>query len=161
MELLRYPHPALAKRASEVTVFDDELKRLVDEMTVVMRERSGVGLAGNQVGLDKRIMVYRDQEYFGHLVNPILVSHSGKVTSKEGCLSFPGICIELDRFELVEVQGFNVLGEPITVQASGILAVCLQHELDHLNGITFLDHLPKLKRELVIKKLQRGKTYAP
>jgi peptide deformylase len=159
MELLHYPHPSLTRRVSPVTVFDAELKHLVDEMTTIMLEHSGIGLAANQIGLDQRIIIYRDQDQTKHLINPESLIGTGDLSIKEGCLSFPGIGVEVKRFKTVCTRGFDVYGQPIEVQASGITAICLQHEYDHLEGLTFLDRLPKLKRDLITKKLRRGKGY--
>ncbi len=154
--------PVLRKRAEEVSSFDAELDRLVQDMFATMYHARGIGLAAPQVGVSLRVMVLdlgeADEEGLGPfaLVNPKLVEASRKTArSAEGCLSIPGVEEVVERPESVVMEGFTPKGEPRIVQASGLMARALQHELDHLDGILFIDRLSPLKRQLLLKKWQR------
>lgn len=154
--------PVLRKRAEEVASFDMELERLVRDMFATMYQARGIGLAAPQVGVLLRVMVLdlgeADEQGFGAfaLVNPRIADVSRRTArAAEGCLSIPGVEEVVERPESVVVEGFTPQGESRVVQASGLLARALQHELDHLDGILFIDRLSPLKRQLLLKKWQR------
>ncbi len=161
-----YPDPVLKQTAERVTIFDDKLAKLLEDMAETMYKSDGVGLAANQVGILKRVVVV-DVSRTGteklFLINPEIIEKSGSVSSEEGCLSVPEYRDTLKRSENIKVKAQNLKGQPFELEAEGILAICLQHELDHLDGVLFVDRLSRLKRELFKrsrKKMaqQEGKT---
>jgi len=165
MKVVRYPADILKKKLVPVTQFDEELKKLAEGMLDTMRTQGGIGLAANQVGLDKRVIVVcvpkapgeEDRPYNSKpivLVNPEVVDARGSAKYPEGCLSFPGIFESVDRYEQVHVRAQDLTGEPIEIQADGLMSVCLQHEIDHLNGVVFTDRMSRLKSSLILKKLK-------
>lgn len=142
--------PVLRTKAEPVTAFDRELRRLIDEMFEVMYDASGVGLAGPQIGVSRRIFVYDASGRKGHVINPELtVDDAEPVTDHEGCLSVPDRgtgkpqYAQTPRAAGVTVTGVDRLGRPVQVRARGLLARCFQHETEHLDGMLYLDHLPK------------------
>lgn len=144
-----YPDPVLRTRADEVTVFDADLARLVDDMVETMRRHRGAGLAAPQVGVLRRVFVYECGGRSGHLINPVWRAvGDGLQTDPEGCLSIPDIRAECTRHLDVVADGLDVTGAPITVSATEILARCVQHETDHLDGRLFLSRLtPDLRKD--------------
>jgi peptide deformylase len=167
LPILTYPDPRLAEKSTPVEKVTDEIKRLIDDMFETMYEAEGVGLAAPQVGVTKRIIVVdcgtREKEEPPPLkpvqpyaiVNPEVVERDGKITWEEGCLSVPGYTDEVERAAKVVVKGLNREGEEIRIEADGLLAVCLQHEIDHLEGMLFVDRLSRLKQSMVKKKLKK------
>ncbi len=160
--IVSYPDPVLAATAERVEVFDEELRQLADDMAETMYAAPGVGLAANQVGVLKRIIVVDvtdDQTGLLKLVNPEIAWTSETLADhEEGCLSLKGLYEHVKRPDEVIVKAQSVTGEPIEIKAEGLLAVCLQHEIDHLNGIVFIDHLSRLKKDRACtkrKKLRR------
>jgi peptide deformylase len=159
-ELCYYGDPVLRKTAAPVSVFDDGLRALVEKMVEALRNANGVGLAAPQVGVSSRVAVI-DTEYGEAppyvLVNPEIVSASDEtVTEDEGCLSLPGISLDVKRPAQVSVRAQNEKGEEYTIEnASGLLAKALQHEIDHLNGILFIDHVSAVQRGLLRGKLKK------
>ena len=148
--------PVLRQPADAVAEVDDELRTLVKSMYETMYAAEGIGLAGPQVGISRRVIVvdvHEDEHPPFALVNPKVVE-SGKETEKseEGCLSIPGVAGLVERPERVVVEGLDENGTPVRMEADGLLARCLQHEIDHLDGILFVDHLSPLKRTMVLKK---------
>ncbi len=153
-------NPVLHRPCQEVTEFGDELRQLVADMFVSMEAASGVGLAANQIGVDARVFVYNcpdasEEFQTGAIVNPVLVPVPGQaltppVEDEEGCLSVPGEYAPLARPGVAEVQGQDITGKPLRVRGDGLLARCLQHETDHLNGLLYVDRLagPELSRVL-------------
>jgi len=144
--ILTYPDPFLSTRSLPVTIVDDRIRELVRDMFETMYAANGVGLAAPQVGVGKRVIVVDIspvEEAAGPvaLVNPEIVGKAGWTEGVEGCLSFPGVEGMVCRFESVVLRGMNEQGEPVTVEASGILARALQHEIDHLDGILFVEKL--------------------
>jgi peptide deformylase len=130
----------LTKPCSEVTAFDPELKALVADLTYTMLLNRGVGLAANQVGVSLRVIVWAVDGKRDYLINPAVQSKSGVSSVKEGCLSLPGVFVEVPRSRSVVVCGVDLGGNPKTVRADGLLSIVLQHETDHLNGLTLLNH---------------------
>jgi len=152
MRVLRYfGDPALRRRARPVTPGDEAVRPLADEMIAVMHARRGIGLAANQVGDLRRVIVYDlsagdKPDAARVLVNPRVVRRDGAFTDEEGCLSFPGLKLDIRRALNARVEGVDLGGNPVAIEASGIFARVLQHEIDHLDGILFTDRLPWPKR---------------
>lgn len=157
--IVSYPDPVLAATAERVEVFDEELRQLADDMAETMYAAPGVGLAANQVGVLKRIIVVDvtdDQTGLLKLVNPEIAWTSETLADhEEGCLSLKGLYEHVKRPDEVIVKAQSVTGEPIEIKAEGLLAVCLQHEIDHLNGIVFIDRLSRLKKDRACTKLKK------
>jgi peptide deformylase len=162
LQILEYPDPRLRIRATPVTKVDAEIRSLVADMFATMYEAPGIGLAATQVDVHKRILVAdvseeRNEPYC--LINPEILSAEGRVEGEEGCLSVPDVYEVVERAERIRVRALNEQGEQFELEAEGLLAVCIQHEMDHLEGKLFVDYLSELKRERlkkrVIKKAKR------
>ena len=154
--------PALRMRALEVQQFDEALSELADDMLETLRAAQGVGLAANQVGVLKRLFVWEHGDRHGVFVNPAVVETSEEVeTLDEGCLSFPGLFYPNERPLRARMQGFDVHGEPIEQTGEGMMARILLHELDHLNGILFIDHLARHDRKEAMRRIRRGELEHP
>jgi peptide deformylase len=156
--ILEYPDPRLRKKAEPVALVDDALRRLADDLLETMYAAKGVGLAASQVDVHKRLLVLdvsdtRDQPLV--LFNPEILSAEGRVPGEEGCLSLPGIYDKLERAARIRVRALDRNGEPFEMDADGMLAVCIQHEMDHLDGKLFVDYLSELKRQLIRRRLQK------
>ncbi|MCC6903679.1 MAG: peptide deformylase [Polyangiaceae bacterium] len=159
-EILEYPHPALREVAKPVTRVDDEIRRLVDDMAETMYDAPGVGLAAPQIGVGLRVFVIDiasedEPSELYTFINPEIVATSGTQTWEEGCLSFPGVSEEIKRAEHVTVRALDRDGEPFELEAEGLLAVALQHENDHLNGVLMIDKLNALKKRMMGRKLAK------
>lgn len=147
--------PALRERCEPVATFDDELRRLARDLLDTMYAADGIGLAAPQVGVPLRVFAYDVREPdrpTGVLVNPEVVERSGSSTEEEGCLSIPGLTAKVERAERVVVEGFDPDGEEVRFEADGLLARCFLHEVDHLDGVLFPDHLSPLKRKLLLDR---------
>ena len=161
MKVLEVPHPILRQKAKEVQKVDARIVGLLDDMLETMYASNGVGLAANQVGLLERIVVIdcaREGEEPDPLqmVNPKIISHSEEILCRnEGCLSVPREYADVDRFAVVTVEYLDKKGEKKTRTADGLLGMAIQHELDHLDGIVFIDYLSKLKRDKLLKHLEK------
>jgi peptide deformylase len=158
LEILHFPDPRLRTRAKPVELVDDDIRCLIDDMLETMYISQGVGLAASQVNIHRRILVMdvsetRDQPLC--LINPGIVKKSGKERSDEGCLSVPGIFEPVERAEKITVTAQDRDGESFSLDAEGLLAVCIQHEMDHLEGKLFIDYLSSPKRERIRKKLEK------
>src|SRR5882672_4009463 len=158
LDILRYPDTRLYKKAEPVAEVDDSVRALVREMAEVMYSAPGVGLAATQVNVHKRVVVIdasesRDQLLV--LINPEIVSREGAQYREEGCLSVPGIYEPVERAERVTVRALDLDGQSFTMTAEKLLAVCVQHELDHLEGKVFVDYLSRLKQHRIKAKLQK------
>jgi len=158
LDILRYPDPRLYKKAEPVAEVDDSVRALVRDMAEAMYSAPGVGLAATQVDVHKRVVVIdasesRDQLLV--LINPEILSREGIQYCDEGCLSVPGIYEPVERAERVTVQALGLDGKPFTLTADKLLAVCIQHELDHLEGKVFVDYLSRLKQQRIKAKLQK------
>jgi peptide deformylase len=156
--ILEYPDPRLRTKATPVAVFDEALRRLVDDLFETMYGAKGVGLAASQVDVHKRLLVLdvsesRDQPMV--LINPQILSAEGRIPGEEGCLSLPGIYDKLERASRIRVRALDRDGKPFEIDAEGMLAVCIQHEMDHLDGKLFVDYLSELKRQLIRRRLQK------
>lgn len=160
LEILKYPNPLLKKMSEKVDCIDGETKRLIEDMIDTMYDANGIGLAAPQVGILRRVIVLDvspiDQ---GHelltLINPEIISEEGEVEHEEGCLSLPEFREKVKRREKVKVKGISPDGREMRLDADGILAIALQHEIDHLNGILLLDRVSRLKREIYKSKLKK------
>jgi len=158
LNILRYPDARLHKLAVPVTVFDDSLKKLVADMAETMYAAPGIGLAATQVDVHKRVIVVDVSERRDSLVvlvNPEIVEATGESDIEEGCLSVPGIYELVPRAERVKVRAYDQNGNPFTLEAQGLLAVCIQHEMDHLQGKVFVEHLSQLKQQRIRAKLAK------
>jgi len=158
LNILRYPDARLHKLAAPVTVFDDQLKQMVADMAQTMYEAPGIGLAATQVDVHKQLIVIDVSERRDSLVvliNPEIVDASGVSDIEEGCLSVPGIYDTLERAERVKVRAYDQNGNLFTLEAQGLLAVCIQHEMDHLKGKVFVESLSQLKQQRIRARLAK------
>src|ERR1041384_81483 len=158
LNILRYPDARLHKTAAPVTVFDETLKKLVADMAETMYAAPGIGLAATQVDVHKRVIVVDVSERRDSLVvlvNPEIVEGIGESDIEEGCLSVPGIYELVQRAERVKVRAHDQNGKAFTLEAQGLLAVCIQHEMDHLQGKVFVEHLSQLKQQRIRAKLAK------
>ena len=158
LSILRYPDARLHKTAAPVTVFDENLKKLVADMAETMYAAPGIGLAAAQVDVAKRVIVVDVSERRDSLVvlvNPEIVEATGESDIEEGCLSVPGIYELVPRAERVKVRAHDQNGNVFTLEAQGLLAVCIQHEMDHLQGKIFVEYLSQLKQQRIRAKLAK------
>jgi peptide deformylase len=158
LPILRYPDPRLYKKAAPVAEVNEEIRQLVRDMAETMYAAPGVGLAATQVDVHQRVIVIdtsdtRDQLLV--LINPEIVARAGSQYCEEGCLSVPGVYESVERAEHVTFRALGVNGQPFTLNADNLLAVCVQHEMDHLDGKVFVDYLSKLKQQRIRAKLQK------
>ena len=154
LPIIKYPHPVLRRRASTIAVVDDAVRTLAANMRDTMLAASGLGLAAPQVGVSRRLIITEVGEPLA-LVNPRIIASEGAARREEGCLSIPGFVAEVERAGRVIVEALDVHGKTCRIDADGLLAICLQHEIDHLNGVLFIDHLSKLKRERLLAKYRK------
>jgi peptide deformylase len=160
LHVCTYPEEILRQPAEPITEIDEEVFKLVDHMTETMYSAPGIGLAATQVGVAKQVLVAdiaprRPESELIVLINPQIVAAEGEVIFEEGCLSVPDYQAEVKRHEKITVRGLNLKGEEVEIEAEGLLAVVLQHEIDHLNGVLFIDRLSKLKRDLYKRKVRK------
>jgi len=158
LTILEFPDPRLRTRAQPVEHVDGELRKLIDDMFETMYAAPGIGLAATQVNVHKRVLVIdisetRDQPLA--LVNPEVIQRQGIEETEEGCLSVPGIYDKVTRAERIRVRALDRDGKSVEMDADGLLAVCIQHEIDHLDGKLFVDYLSELKRTRIRKKLEK------
>jgi peptide deformylase len=146
--------PVLRTPAETVTDFDAELRRLVKDLTETMMDAPGVGLAAPQIGVGLRVFTYYVDDVLGHMINPTLRLSEDEETDDEGCLSFPGLAYPTKRAYGVVAKGFDMHGEPVTLEGTGHLARCVQHETDHLDGVLFIDRLDAAQRKLAMKEIR-------
>jgi peptide deformylase len=160
--ILRYGEPPLHSRASDVTVFDDELQRLIDDMIETMYAAPGIGLAATQIGIPQRIFVV-DTSVGARpgdlivMINPVFVSRDGMQLEDEGCLSVPGFNATVVRPARAVLRGLDRHGEEQSVDATGVLARAFQHEMDHLDGMLFVDRLRGIRKDLIVRRIRRMK----
>ena len=158
LPILQYPDPRLYTVAARVPVVDDDIRQLIKNMADTMYAAPGVGLAATQVDDHRRVIVIDISETHDRLqvfVNPEIVSATGTATCEEGCLSVPGIFEKIARAERVTVRALDAQGAGFTLDADGLLAVCIQHEMDHLEGKVFVDYLSRLKQQRILAKLKK------
>ncbi|MDP2811870.1 MAG: peptide deformylase [Rhodocyclaceae bacterium] len=158
LPILRYPDPRLHSKAAPVTTVDDAIRRLAADMAETMYEAPGIGLAATQVNQYVQVVVIDVSEEKSQLqvfINPEILSHEGECEGEEGCLSVPGIYETVKRAERVRVLALGLNGQPFELDAEGLLAVCLQHEVDHLQGKMFVEYLSPLKQSRIKMKLAK------
>lgn len=158
LNILHFPHPNLRIHARPVVEVNDAIRAIVDDMFETMYHAPGIGLAAIQVDIHQQIVVIDISEDNSEplvLINPRITATDGEETCDEGCLSVPGFYEAVTRAAWVRVEALNRDGESFTLESGGLLAVCIQHELDHLNGTLFVDHLSKLKRSRIQKKIEK------
>ncbi len=161
-EILKYPHPILKKRSEAISQIDGEVKKLILDMRETMYGAGGIGLAACQVGVSQRVIVLDvspmdPQHDFFALINPEILSEEGEIDHEEGCLSVPDCLEKVKRKEKICVKGLSPEGVEKEIMCEGILAIALQHEIDHTNGILILDKMSRLKREIYRNKLKKEK----
>ncbi len=158
LDILEFPDPRLRTKAQPVTVFDAALKRLAADMLETMYAAPGVGLAATQVDVHLQLLVAdmsEDADQPLVLINPHILEQEGEQVYQEGCLSFPGIYADVDRALRVRVSAQDVQGKAFVLDLEGALAVCIQHEMDHLVGKLFVDYLSPLKRSMLLKRMEK------
>lgn len=163
LTILEFPDPRLRTKAQPVTDFGPDLARLVEDMFETMYEAPGIGLAATQVNVHRQLLVLDVSEEKNQphvLCNPRVLARDGIQTYQEGCLSVPGIFADVERANQITIEAEGVDGKTFSLQADGLLAVCIQHEMDHLAGRLFVDYLSPLKREMVRKKLEKQRRSA-
>lgn len=151
-----YPDPVLRTPAEAVATFDDELREFGDAMVAALVKRVGYGLAAPQVGVSKRVIVVDVEDDFYVLANPAIVETSqDRESYTEGCLSIPGVEAEVERPRRAVIDGVTMAGESVRIDAGGLLARVFQHEIDHLDGVLFIDHLSRIKRRRILKEYEK------
>ncbi len=158
LTILEYPNPRLRLEAKPVEKFDDDLQQIIDDMFETMYAAPGIGLAATQVDVQLNIVTMDlsdDKSEPIVLINPEVIEKRGIEEMEEGCLSFPGVYVSVERANEVHIKALDRHGEPFEIDTGGLLAVCIQHELDHLAGKLFVDYLSPLKRNRIKKKLEK------
>jgi peptide deformylase len=155
-EIRHFGDPVLVTPASEVIDFDKELRKLVKDLTETMLDAPGAGLAAPQIGVPLRVFVWDVDEAIGHLINPTLDLSEEIQEGDEGCLSFPELVYPTPRAFRAVAKGFNMHGDPVTIEGTELLARALQHETDHLNGILFIDRLSEEDRKIAMKEIRES-----
>ena len=158
LEILEFPDPRLRTVAKPVKEVTGKVVALADQMLEAMYEAPGIGLAATQVNAHQRLIVIDVSEASNQpliLINPTIISGEGEIETNEGCLSVPGFYEPVNRFQQIQLEAIGRDGEPFTMEALDLLAVCIQHEIDHLEGKLFVDYLSSTKRQLIRKKLQK------
>lgn len=159
LNILHYPDERLHKVAKPIAAVDEALQRMIDDMAETMYAAPGIGLAATQVDFHHRLIVIDISETKDQLqvfINPKIVSSDGKCVSEEGCLSVPGIYEEVSRAERVTVEALDRHGKPFRLEADGLMAICIQHEIDHLDGRVFVEKLSQLKLNRIVNKLKKN-----
>ncbi len=158
LQILHFPDPRLRKIAVDVTSVDGEINSLAKNMLEAMYDDGGIGLAATQVNIQKRVIVMdlsEDKNKPAFLINPVILQTEGNVKTQEGCLSVPGFYDYVERAEWVKCRYVDLDGEVKEIETEGLLAVCIQHEIDHLDGKLFIDYLSSLKLKRLMKKLEK------
>ncbi len=164
LNILEFPDPRLRKKAVPVVDVDDDLRKLIDDMFETMYAAPGIGLAATQVDVHKRLLVSdisQEKDDPHVMINPEILERDGVAVTEEGCLSVPGYFEEVERAEHVRVRYLDRDGRQVEKAAEGLLAVCIQHEIDHLNGKLFVDYLSEAKRQRIRKKLMKDRRQQP
>jgi peptide deformylase len=163
LKILEYPHPRLRIKASPVKLVDDSIRQLIDDMLETMYAAPGIGLAATQVDVHKRLLVLdvsEDQQEPMCFINPEITDRDGLEVSDEGCLSVPGVYEGVERAAHISVKALDRDGQQFEMRADNLLSICIQHEVDHLNGKLFVDYLSELKRQRLKKKLMKAQKHA-
>jgi len=160
IEIVTYPDPVLKKKAELVENIDGDIQKLIDAMSTLMYQSSGIGLAANQVGVEKRVIIF-DIHYkekvkdLTVVINPKIIFAEDKIEFEEGCLSVPDFQGKIARKKYIQVQGLDRDGKPINIEAEDLTAICIQHEIDHIDGTLILDHVSYLKRNIYKRKIEK------
>ncbi|MCF7894759.1 MAG: peptide deformylase [Candidatus Omnitrophica bacterium] len=160
LKIHKWPDKILTKQSAKIEKPDQDTKDILDQMYILMKASDGIGLAANQVGLAMQLIVVEAGGEFYKLINPKITKREGSITLQEGCLSFPGIELEVKRSYKVFIEALGQKGQSISLKPEGILAVIFQHEIDHINGITFIDRVSLWKRLMIaplLNKIKNGK----
>jgi peptide deformylase len=163
LPILHYPDPRLHKVAAKVKVVDERIRKLIRDMGETMYSAPGIGLAATQVDVHERVLVIDVSEERNELrafVNPEILEATGEAETEEGCLSVPGVFEKVTRAERVKVRALDERGEPFTLETEGLLAVCIQHEIDHLDGKVFVERLSRLKQQRIAARLKKQQRVA-
>ena len=163
LPVLKYPDPRLHKVATKVERVDEEVRRLISDMAETMYTAPGIGLAATQLDVHRRINVIDISDTRDELrtfINPEILEKSGEAEWEEGCLSVPGIYEKVQRAQKVRVRALDARGEPYTLEAEDLLAVCIQHEIDHLDGKIFIERLSRLKQQRILSRLKKQMRHA-
>lgn len=155
-EIRLFGDPVLRMPAQEVVDFDKELRTLVKDLTETMLEAPGLGLAAPQIGVSLRVFTYDVDDVVGHLINPVLDLSDDEQFGEEGCLSLPGLTFDCSRANGVVATGFNMYGDPVVIEGTELLARCVQHETDHLDGVLFIDRLDPDQRKAALKAIREA-----
>lgn len=147
LSIKKYPNPILKKRASEIKTITEKIKNIANDMLETLQATDGLGLSGNQIGLLKRIIVVKIEDKPLVIINPKIINTSGQIEASEGCLSFPSLFVNIKRFANVTFKGLGINGDEIKGEASGLSSRIIQHEIDHLDSILFIDRLEKIERK--------------
>ena len=164
LTILEFPNPRLRKKAAPVEHVDDALRQFIDDMFETMYAAPGIGLAATQVDVHKRLLVTdvsSDHSEPHVLINPVILEKGGVAVTEEGCLSVPGYYEEVERADHIKLTYLNRDGDEQTMEAEGLLAVCIQHEIDHLDGKLFVDYLSEAKRSRIRKRLEKDRRHQP
>ena len=164
LKILEFPDPRLRKKAVLVEVVDDSLRQLIDDMFETMYEAPGIGLAATQVDVHRRLLVAdvsQEKDEPQVLINPEILERDGSAITEEGCLSVPGYYEEIERAEHIKVRYLDRDGNEQESEYEGLLAVCVQHEIDHLDGKLFVDYLSEIKRQRIRKRLEKDRRQIP
>jgi len=161
-EVLQFPDKRLREKSKPIAEITDEIRVLAEDMLEVMYDEPGIGLAAPQVGEQVRLIVvdtdWNEEDAEKNplvLVNPEITAREGSITWTEGCLSVPDFQADVERSESVTLEAHDLEGEPVQIEATGLQAVCFQHEIDHLDGVLFIDHVSRLKREMYVRKRKK------
>ncbi len=163
LPILHYPDPRLRRRAAPVERADERMRKLVDDMAETMYAAPGIGLAAIQVDVPLRVVVIdvsQERNELRVFINPQITARDGEQVMEEGCLSVPGIYDEVTRAQHIRVRALDRDGQPFEIEAEGLLATCIQHEIDHLDGKVFVDYLSRLKQQRIRKKLEKQQRVA-
>ena len=157
LKVRKYGDPVLRRRALPVAEITPEIRRMVDDMIETMYDEVGIGLAAPQVGISLRLMVVGHEKTVGAraIVNPVIAEQGGEVTAEEGCLSLPGIFAPVARAEWVRLDGQDLEGQPVSIKARGLTARVFQHEMDHLDGVLFIDRLDAVTRDRIKRRIKK------
>ena len=157
LKVRKYGDPVLRRRAAEIKDVTPELHKTIEDMVDTMYYEAGIGLAAPQVGISLRLMVvgHDEKREPRALVNPVIANRGGQVTAEEGCLSIPGVFAQVTRAEWVDVEATDLEGQPVKIHGRGLLARVLQHEIDHLDGVFFIDHLDPVTRDRIKRRIKK------
>ena len=157
LKVRKYGDPVLRRRAAEIKEITPELHKTIADMVDTMYDEAGIGLAAPQVGISLRLMIvgHDDKREPRPLINPVIANRGGQVTAEEGCLSIPGVFAQITRSEWVDVEATDLEGQPVKIHGRGLLARVLQHEIDHLDGVLFIDHLDPVARDRIKRRIKK------